>query len=144
MRVGELLQELESGRTGSVPYQLNHWVSYLGQCWRSLPWWCGCRRAGGLTNSATTQAQSWGFEWAQPIYELLGCVKIQSCRISMTQGSNRTSEKRPGEDPELTEFMAHCSEHSKVKMLGQKPLLDMLVHCRFHSESLQYYHHYYY
>ena len=32
----------------------------------SSPWWCGCRRAGRLTNSATTQAQIQGFELAHP------------------------------------------------------------------------------
>jgi hypothetical protein len=102
MRVGELLQELESGRTGSVPYQLNHWVSYLGQCWRSLRWWCGCRRAGGLTNSATTQAQIQGFELVYPnicpIYELLEHVtdtvlQIPTCSISMTENNNMISER---------------------------------------------------
>ena len=46
----------------------------------SLPWWCGCGRAGGLTNSATIQ----GFELAHPniypMYELLEHVKGWSCR----------------------------------------------------------------
>ena len=76
----------------------------------SSPWWCGCRRAGRLTNSATTQAQIQGFELAHPniypIYELLECMKgpvlqIQSCRISMTQGNNRISKRSPSEDPVL-------------------------------------------
>lgn len=49
-----------------------------------------------MTNSATTQAQIQGFELARPnIYlrhELLECMKepilqIQSCRITMTQGT---------------------------------------------------------
>jgi hypothetical protein len=67
----------------------------------SWPWWCGYRAAGGLTNSATTQAQTQCFELAHvniyPIYELLEGVKglqIQSCRISMTQSENRLSERR--------------------------------------------------
>ena len=60
-----------------------------------LPWGCRCGRAGGLANSATTQAQIQGFELAHPsiylICELLdqeGAGPIhQSCRISMTQGN---------------------------------------------------------
>ena len=76
----------------------------------SWPWWCGCRRAGRLTNSATTQAQIQGFELAHPniypIYELLECVKvpvlqIQNYRISMTQGNDRISERSPSEVPVL-------------------------------------------
>ena len=60
----------------------------------TFPWWCGCRRAGRLISSATTQAQIQVFELAHPsiypIYELLECVKgfvlqIQRCRISMIQ-----------------------------------------------------------
>jgi hypothetical protein len=54
--------------------------------------------------------QMQGFELAHPKiyirYEWLGCKKgqdllIQSCRISMTQGNNRLSGRRPGEDPIL-------------------------------------------
>jgi hypothetical protein len=45
----------------------------------SLPWWCGYRRAVGLTNLATTQAQIQSFELAHPniylIYELLEHMK---------------------------------------------------------------------
>ena len=76
----------------------------------SSPWWCGCRRAGRLTNSATIQAQIQGFELAHPniypIYELLECMKglvlqIQNYRISMTQGNNRISKRSPSEDPVL-------------------------------------------
>ena len=61
------------------------------------PWWCGCRRAGGLTSSDTSQAQNQGFELTHPniysIYELLEPVKwwillIQSSRTFMTQGNN--------------------------------------------------------
>ena len=63
-----------------------------------------------MNNSTTTQAQIQGFELAHtnihPIYKLLKCVKgpvlqIQSCRIFMTQGNNRISERRLGEDPGL-------------------------------------------
>jgi hypothetical protein len=63
-------------------------------------------RAGRLTNSALSQ----GFELACPniylLYELLELVKesilhIQSCRISMTQGNNRVSERSAGENPVL-------------------------------------------
>jgi hypothetical protein len=59
------------------------------------------RRPGGLINSATTQAHIQGFELADPniylIYELLERVKwlvlkIQSCRISMTQGNNKVTK----------------------------------------------------
>ena len=46
------------------------------------------------------------------ICEWLGCMKgpvllIQSCRISMTQGNNRITGMRPGDDP--------------VLMMSQKP-----------------------
>ena len=70
-----------------------------------------CRRADGLTNSTTTQTQIQHFELFHPniysIYELLEHVKgpvlqIQSCRISMTQGNNRISERSPNKDPVLT------------------------------------------
>jgi hypothetical protein len=69
-----------------------------------------CQPAAQLTDSATPQAQSQGFEVAHPniypIYELLEHVKkpvlqIQSCRLSMTQGNNRRSGRGPGEDPVL-------------------------------------------
>ena len=65
---------------------------------------------GELGNSAATQAQIHGFELVHlniyPIYELLEHGKgpvlwIQSCRISMTQGNNRISERSPSEDPVL-------------------------------------------
>ena len=74
--------------------ELAHTVS------ESSPWWHGCKRAGGLTCSVTSQVQIQGFEWAHPniypIYHLLEYMKglvlqIQSCRISMTQGNNRIS-----------------------------------------------------
>ena len=63
-----------------------------------------------MTSSTTTQAPIQGFELTHPniypIYELLECVKdpvlqSQSCRISMTQGNNRISERSPREDPVL-------------------------------------------
>ena len=69
----------------------------VGAVLESSLWWCGFRRACGLTNSPTTQAQIRGFELTHtniyPIYELLEHVKepalqIQSCRISMTQRNN--------------------------------------------------------
>ena len=56
----------------------------------------------------STQAQIQGFALDHPniypIYELLESVKdpvlqSQSCRISMTQGNNRISERSPSEDP---------------------------------------------
>ena len=61
-----------------------------------------------MTSSATTQIQ--GLELSHPsiypIYELLECMKgldlqIQSCRISMTQGNSRISERSLTEDPVL-------------------------------------------
>lgn len=70
-------------------------VEVARQCWRSHPGRV-TGRAGWLTNSATTQAQIQGLELTHPnIYlrhELLECVKepilqIQSCRITMTQGT---------------------------------------------------------
>jgi hypothetical protein len=74
----------------------------------SPPWWCSCGRAGRLTNSATTQGQIRGSELTHPnmdpIYELLKRVtgpvlQSQSCRISMRQGNNRTSERSDLGDP---------------------------------------------
>lgn len=56
------------------------------------------------------QAQIQGFDLTNPIiypsYELLEQVNgsvllFQSCRISMTQGNNRISERSPREDPVL-------------------------------------------
>jgi hypothetical protein len=77
-----------------------------GAVLESLPWWCGCGRAGGLTSSDTTQAQVQGFVLAHPISMMLEYVKgpvlqIQSCRISITQGGNKISKRSPGEDPVL-------------------------------------------
>lgn len=54
-----------------------------------------------LSNPASTQAQTQGYVLAypqiHPVYNLLEDVKglglqIQSCRISMTKGNNRTSK----------------------------------------------------
>ena len=84
--------------------------SFAWAVMESWPWWRGHGRAGKLTNSATTQVLIQAFELAHPniypISELLEHVKglvlqIQSCRISMTQGNNRTSERSPSEDPVL-------------------------------------------
>jgi hypothetical protein len=66
------------------------------------------RRAGGLTNSATIQAQIQGFELAQPnispIYQPLEHMKgfvlqTQNCRVIMTQGNNRISKRNLHKDP---------------------------------------------
>jgi hypothetical protein len=83
----------------------------------------------GLTSSATTQAQTQGFELVHPnicpIHELLEPVKrlvlqIQSYRISMTQDNHWISERSPCEDPyrqcnrshwPRTRPMTHCNEH---------------------------------
>ena len=103
--------------------------------------WCRCRRAADLTSSFTFQTQIQGFELAYPniypVYELLELLKgldlqIQRCRISMTQGNNRISRKRPSEDLVLrcsrsqrpwTRTMTHYNEHLQVKMFGQKGTL---------------------
>lgn len=57
-----------------------------GQCWRAS---LGGVGAGRLNTSTTTQAKIQGFELAQPIYELLECMKEsvlqnQNFEISMT------------------------------------------------------------
>ena len=76
----------------------------------SCPWLFGCRRAGVLINSATTHLQIQGFELAHininPIAKLLQLMKgpvlkIQRCKINMTQGNKRMSERRPSEVPVL-------------------------------------------
>ena len=63
-----------------------------------------------LTNSATTQAHTQGFELVHPsiylIYEILEQVKglvlkNHSYRKSLTWGNSRIAEKRLGEDPVL-------------------------------------------
>ena len=63
-----------------------------------------------MTSSDTSQAQIQGFELAHPniypIYELVESIKglavqIQSCRISMTQGTRGYLRGSPGEDPVL-------------------------------------------
>lgn len=50
-----------------------------GAASESLPWWYRCRKAGGLLNSAMTQAQIQGLELVQPniypMYELLENLK---------------------------------------------------------------------
>ena len=85
---------------------LRYWLSWTWHCWRAHPsdvdtW------ANRLTNSYNTQAQIQGFELAHPqiylINELLEHVKslvllIQVCRISLTQGNNRISDRSPSED----------------------------------------------
>ena len=58
--------------------------------WKSSSQWCRYKKAGGMINSATTQAQILDFELTHPqiylIYELLVSVKglvlqIQHCRF---------------------------------------------------------------
>jgi hypothetical protein len=70
-----LLKEL----SGAV---LEHWL-----------WWCGCKRAGRMTNSATTQVQIWGFELTHannyPIYELLENLKGQIMQELYDTGQQR-------------------------------------------------------
>ena len=67
------------------------------------------RETGLLINPAVTQARNQDYELAHPnthlIYELehvkgLG-LQIQSYRISMTQGNNRISKRRPSEGTSL-------------------------------------------
>ena len=97
MRAGELTLLLASrrgGRADPAPCQPQHRESSRGrQRWRA-DCWGGCWRAGGLTNSATIQAQIQGSELAHPniypIIELLEHVKepvllIQDCRIRQQQ-----------------------------------------------------------
>jgi hypothetical protein len=95
----------------------------------SWPWWCVCRRAGWLINSAVYP----GPPNTYPIYDLLELVKgpvLQTviCRISTTQSNNKISERSPGEDPVLivsrsqrlrTTLMTHYSEHMQMKMFVQ-------------------------
>lgn len=66
--------------------------------------WQEHRRMAGLAHSATTQAQIQDSELAHTnillVYDLLQLVKgsvlqIQICRISMTQGKNKITERRP-------------------------------------------------
>lgn len=68
------------------------------------------RRTGQLTNSATSQAQVYGFELGNlniyTVYDLLEFMKglalqTQSCRTSMTQGNNTISKRSPSEVPIL-------------------------------------------
>lgn len=73
----------------------------------SSPWWHGCRRADGLMNSATRQAQIQAHPNIDPMSELLEYGKgpvlpIQSCRISMAKGNSRMSERNPSEGIDRT------------------------------------------
>ena len=87
------------------------WGCLPEQCWRAHSGSADKgKKAGGLTTSATTQAQIQGSEMALPqIYSIckrLGQVKepvllVQNCRISMTQ-DNRLIGRSPNEDPTLT------------------------------------------
>ena len=72
------------------------WVQESWQAWHRGP--------------AITEAQNQGFEVAHPYtYPICGLLEhekgmapqIQSCRISMTQGNNRISERSPIEGPRL-------------------------------------------
>jgi hypothetical protein len=82
MKAGELALPLPAAALGEL----------AGSVLESWSWWWEFRRAGGLTNSATTQAQIQGFELADPniypIYELLELMKDWSGR-SKTAGSPR-------------------------------------------------------
>lgn len=100
----------ESKRAGSAPCWRQHWMSQLGEFWRSITSDL-VSRAVGLNKSVTTHTQFQGFELAHPnispIDELLELMEgpdlqIQSCRITMTQGSKRISERSPSEVLVLT------------------------------------------
>jgi hypothetical protein len=99
-----------AGELAPVAERLTAGPCPCGYC-RQERWSCHSprqsRRAGRLTNS-----RSGPLSWPTPtpisfIYGVtLECVKRlllqnQSCRISMTQGNNRRSERSPGEDPGL-------------------------------------------
>lgn len=88
-----------------------------------------------MTSSAPTPAQIQSFELAhrKKIYiirELLGCMKgrvllTQSRRASVTQGSNRKTQRR--EDPILMASQkpetTHCNEYLEVKKRGPRSIL---------------------
>lgn len=99
-------------RPGGTTPPLASWV--LGCASRDsaeeLAWLCGYERDRGLANPANTQPHIQGSELTllniNPICELLQPLKgsvlqRQSCRICMTQGNHRISEKSPGADPAL-------------------------------------------
>jgi hypothetical protein len=87
-KVWELVPLLASWNTGAV---LESW-----------PWWCGCARAGGMTNLASTQTLSWPIPKSSTSVICWNTGKGQSCKISMTRGNSRVSQRHPSADPVLT------------------------------------------
>lgn len=120
------------------------YLKFLLQDIRQLVW----MRDGRSIISATTQAQVQCFELARPtIYPICELLKhgkglllqIQGCRVSMTQGNNRISERCPDEDPVLVVQQkpealkqtkdSHCiDEQLQVKTYGQKSILRLHCH----------------
>lgn len=77
-----------------------------GAVLKSPPWWSEHRRAGRLTNSATSQAQTQSLDLAHSsiyltsdLLEHMRTPVLHFCRISITQGNKRTSERSSCEDP---------------------------------------------
>jgi hypothetical protein len=104
-----------------------------------------------MSGSATLQQRPWGSPWSGltpeamlmpkiqvhssifPIHDLLGRVNgpvlwIQSCRVSVTQGNNRISQRslvrsqywHCSRQPEAWNW-SQCSEHLQVKLFRQRP-----------------------
>lgn len=101
----------------------------------------------GLTNPATTQAQSQGSKFTHPnihpIYDLAQHLKgpvlqFQSFKISMTQDNSRVSRRSPSEGPVSkcsrnwrlqSRPMSLCSEHLQVILYRPKSRrCDSLYH----------------
>lgn len=101
------------------------------------PWWCGCRSAGGLTISATSQDQAKDFELAHPniypLYDLLDLMRGLILRFK-DEGSpwHRATIRYLGEIQMTIKYwlcrsqrshirsMTYCNEHLLIKMFGQK------------------------
>lgn len=69
----------ESGGVVSALHWLQHRMAHPGVRQESLPQWCGCGRAGGLTNSDTSEARA--HPNIYPISELLDSVKESVLQI---------------------------------------------------------------
>ena len=111
----------------------------------SWPWWCGCRRAHELTNSAATQAQTQGFELVHPniypIHELLEHLKglvlqIPSYRISMTQDNKGLSEKSSSDRVSKARGLLQYQWIIAINIWNQRSMVNR-IYCGMHWDTLQ-------
>jgi hypothetical protein len=56
----------ESRRADAAPCQLQHWVSWPGQCWRAHPGGVGAGELAGWLTQLSPSIRSRAFRWATP------------------------------------------------------------------------------